>query len=208
MLTDFGDQLDDLITVRGRESNEQEATARSHVLQMGFYSPELVCPARNFVRRQGHIDWLDNRAPCDAIDTLKSLANSVDIIVTDPPYGFNTIEAAESMVDTYQKFMHESLSALKDRGQLILCLPDESHNGQSIPGYAQAEWFDREIRAMARKIGSDPARYKFECDIFPAYSEELSNSFGSRGLFWRSERALTRKVLHYMVRKRILETPE
>jgi class 3 adenylate cyclase/16S rRNA G966 N2-methylase RsmD len=194
IIVEFREQLQELMNVRQIRSGDKLILGEL-LSQRGVYSPEIICPAISFTRDAAKPVWLRNESPRHAVATLAAYRDAVDMIVTDPPYGFSTIEETGAMVELYKDFMKGCIEALRDRGQLVLCMPDESHNGQSIPSYAQGEWFDREIRSVAKQP-------ELRCDLFSVYPQEAS-MIGGKPLFWRSERALTRRILHYIVRKRV-----
>jgi putative RNA methylase family UPF0020 len=76
----------------------------------------------------------------DLIGTQVSVCNcedleseKFDILVADPPYGFNTEDESEDLAKLYHNVVYTLLRALKDGGQLVLCLPDRSHTGRRLP---------------------------------------------------------------------------
>ncbi len=58
--------------------------------------------------------------------------NSVDVIVTDPPYGYgDDIDDAE-LVNLYINFINESFRILKPGGRIVMCVLDKVKTGKPI----------------------------------------------------------------------------
>lgn len=123
-----------------------------------------------------------------AID-LKS--NSVDIIICDPPYGFNTMEKDEELAELYQIFITSAIEALKKDGQLIMCLPSESFTGRDLPYCTNSNIVSRQIINTANNLGREV--YK------PAIS--LPNSEFYPPYYWEADKVLSRIILHFHIRK-------
>jgi tRNA G10 N-methylase Trm11 len=70
----------------------------------------------------------------DAISQMrKKNKRSIDLIITDPPYGFNTFHETKSQLsDLYDKFFDEVIRILRPGGQLIMCLPTRPKTGRLI----------------------------------------------------------------------------
>lgn len=128
------------------------------------------------------------------MDARRLGEDSFDIIVADPPYGFNTEDAPQDLAELYRDFIRVLVRAIRDRGHLVLCLPARSHTGRRLPVctrrdlvtlqvLSEAEASNREVVVTARAL---PQRgYLFR----PPY-------------YWESERALRRTILHFQFRVR------
>jgi hypothetical protein len=91
----------------------------------------------------------------DSIEALKRLEGVADIVITDPPYGFNTHDEGS---DEIKRFYPELVPALvrvtKKRGQLMVALPAFAKNGKQIPFYQTREsvpaWQAQPVRHRTR----------------------------------------------------------
>ena len=130
-----------------------------------------------------------------SIDALKELKNSVDVIVTDPPYGFNKDDGNErQMQSLYADFITYALTALKDNGQIILALPDFAKNGKQIAYYQTRNMLLRQIFTAAFDAGKEIVQYNRprpqpESLVGPPY-------------YWGTTGVLSRSTLHFFVRSR------
>lgn len=128
---------------------------------------------------------------CDATVALKR--NYYDLIVTDPPYGFNTDEDLHGLSTLYRNMIGHFLRALRDGGQLIIALPDASYIGRPFLFFTRSEMVVHQILVAARELGMDVL---------------ATGHTGSRPLvarppyYWESERALRRSILHFRFRRR------
>ena len=75
--------------------------------------------------------------------------NKVDMIITDPPYGVNTGEKEEELYRIYKTFIIQSLKCLKDKGQIIICLLSEMHQGQKTYNFIKREYIEWLFRKTA-----------------------------------------------------------
>jgi 16S rRNA G966 N2-methylase RsmD len=118
--------------------------------------------------------------------------SAYDVIVTDPPYGFNTHEHVESLVEVYREGLANIIRALTSDGQLVIALPDWSHTGRRIPAFAFKEFVTYNLLQMARQQGREAYQASahhpgFSVSTLPPY-------------YWESERALRRAILHFRFR--------
>lgn len=114
-------------------------------------------------------------------------SNSYDLIICDPPYGFNTTENSKDLMDLYSKFIDVAISGLKKHGQLIICLPAESYTGKDLPFCTRADLISRQIILKANKQNRQVYR--------PTLS--LPTISLSPPYYWESEKALRRTILHF-----------
>lgn len=122
-----------------------------------------------------------------SLDATKLAKNSFDIIICDPPYGFNTDEDEESLVELYSNFIDKAILSLKSGGQLILCLPAESYTGKDLPYCTRSDIISRQVLTKAHLQG----RTVFK----PAKSVPIPSL--SPPYYWESDRALRRTILHF-----------
>jgi tRNA G10 N-methylase Trm11 len=112
--------------------------------------------------------------------------DSIDLIICDPPYGFNTTEDDGKLADLYSEFIDKAISSLRRQGQLIICLPGESYTGRNLAYCTKSDLVSRQIILKAHQQGRIAYR--------PAQS--LPYSF-TAPYYWELERALRRTILHF-----------
>jgi len=131
----------------------------------------------------------------DAIDTLKENENKFDLIITDPPYGYNTDENTSSFAKLYSDLIKYILLALKDEeGQLVICLPERSLTGKQINYFTQKEIITIQLFEEANELGKEI--------ISEAGSLPNPKWLYSPPYYWESEKSLRRAILHFRVRKK------
>jgi len=122
-----------------------------------------------------------------SIDASKFDCSPTDLIICDPPYGFNTNEDDDCLVDLYSVFLDKAIESLRPHGQLIICLPAESYTGRDLHYCTRSDIVSRQIITKAHKQGRLVYR--------PAQSFPISSL--SPPYYWESERALRRTILHF-----------
>jgi tRNA G10 N-methylase Trm11 len=128
-------------------------------------------------------------AEVSILDACNLERDSLDVIVCDPPYGFNTTEDREALAMLYSRFFDAALVALREHGHLIVCLPAESYTGRDLPYCTHSKLVSNQILAKAAKLGKHvfaPGRSIPHRMILPPY-------------YWEAERALRRVILHYRI---------
>jgi hypothetical protein len=115
-----------------------------------------------------------------------------DLIITDPPYGFNTIEDRESLAEVYSSFLRIAVRFLKDGGQLILALPDWSHTGRRLPAFILKDFITHQILVIAEEEGREVINS----------ADQIPETVPTAPYYWESEKALRRAILHFRFRKR------
>lgn len=113
--------------------------------------------------------------------------NSFDIIVTDPPYGFNTIEETETLADLYGEVIPVLVRGLRENGKLVVCLPAMSYIGRQLPYCTLPGLVTAQILSAAHEAKRQV--------VAPASSLPSPRGFFSPPYYWHSERALTRVIL-------------
>jgi len=117
-----------------------------------------------------------------------------DIIITDPPYGFNTDhEGAADLFKLYDILIEEIVAIVGSQTHLLICLPEESHNGQTLPSFVTKSWF---LPRLLQQAASKRVEVIEHSKVWPG-----SANSGKAPYYWRSERALTRSVLHVILRR-------
>ncbi|WP_239461534.1 hypothetical protein [Occallatibacter savannae] len=115
-----------------------------------------------------------------------------DLIVTDPPYGFNTTEDPEALAEIYCTFLRTAVKSLKDGGQLVLALPDWSHTGRRLPAFILKDFITHQVVTIAEQEGRE----------IITSAEQITKTVPVAPYYWESERALRRAILHFRFRKR------
>ena len=116
-----------------------------------------------------------------------------NIIITDPPYGFNVLDETtpEAIPELYVKFLELVVKSVKSGGQIVFCVPSFPMNGQSIPFIMTSGFIIKHFLTIAQQNGR-----LLRKDVWnlPVPEERFMPPF-----FWESERALRRAVLHFQV---------
>ncbi len=117
-----------------------------------------------------------------------------DLIITDPPYGFNNEVGVTKLAELFANTLQILISLLNPEAQLVIALPEKSHSGRKIPLFATRTWITQEVIAKAEEQG-------FELVSPSKILPRIRNLF-SPPYYWKSERALTRAILHFQFRKK------
>lgn len=113
-----------------------------------------------------------------------------DVVVTDPPYGFNTNEDRQRLADVYTSALRKIIGCLKDEGQLVIALPDWSHTGRQIPAFALKDFVAHQVLIIAEELKREVIRS----------GAQVPRAVGGAPFYWESERALRRAILHFRFR--------
>jgi 16S rRNA G966 N2-methylase RsmD len=124
----------------------------------------------------------------------EQMREAIDLVITDPPYGFNNDMKAEKLADILTKTLDAIFSALKGKSQLVISLPEHSHSGKKIPLFATKMWITEQILGKAEKAGFEVVN---TAEILP----RIGNLFHPP-YYWNSEKALKRTILHFFLRKK------
>lgn len=181
-------QIENLCKLRMREQTKNEQRGNFSVFH-GSYSLSCSMSSGSLVK------FLDDGRIESAVkvqDAKQLEQKSCDIIVTDPPYGFNTDDDPKRLAKQYVDFINSMIFALKDNGQLVLCLPDHSHTGRQLPFFVHKELITQQILVTAEMAGLEI--------VNPAYAVPLPRGLFQAPYYWESERALRRAILHFRFR--------
>lgn len=121
--------------------------------------------------------------------------NRFDVIVTDPPYGINTVEEREELAMLYRDMCEAWIKALKSDGQIIICLPEQMRTGQDFPFFTHKEIVIQQMLSAARKAGREI--------INPSYTVPKIPHLYRPPFYWDSDRALRRAILHFRIRNTV-----
>ena len=157
-----------------------------YYLQLGNYSKQVLS---SFWGRSASELLTQAKDEVQIRDAKDLVPNSLNIIICDPPYGFNTNEDQNSIAELYSGFLDSSIQALKKYGHLIISLPAESYTGRSLPYCTISSMVINQVLTKCKSHGR-------EC-INPATCLPLKE-FASP-YYWESEKALRRIILHFRV---------
>lgn len=150
----------------------------------GFYSRE--CAALTTLLDRCHSDSGAVRSE-DALDLGSE--RRFDLFVTDPPYGFNTDADSADLAALYTSIIKLALSSLRDGGQLVLALPDQSFIGRDPGFFANRKFIEQQVTALAHDMGRDLATSR---EVLPSTPPIYRAPY-----YWESDRALRRAIVHY-----------
>lgn len=125
--------------------------------------------------------------------------DSCDLIITDPPYGFNTAGGVIKLAELYSDAMRIMILALKNNGQLVFAVPDWSHTGRQLASFTFREFITQQILATAADLG--------RVVVNPAYTVPPPSQLFRAPFYWESDRALRRAILHFKIRNDISTFP-
>jgi hypothetical protein len=117
-----------------------------------------------------------------------------DVVIGDPPYGFNTTEDVKGLARLYHAFAKTTLESLADGGDLLLCLPERSHSGRYSPAFTHRDLVSQELFLAAGEVGRQL--------VFPHDRVQGAEVPFEAEYYWESQRALRRSILHVQVRDR------
>jgi 16S rRNA G966 N2-methylase RsmD len=117
-----------------------------------------------------------------------------DIIITDPPYGFNTDENVNELGSLYRRSLRQLIKGFRgdSDGHLIVCLPEQSFVGRGTPWFTRKSAYIRQVFAMAEIYGREVIRVG---EVFRSHSRTAGPPY-----YWQSERGLRRTILHFVLR--------
>jgi len=129
----------------------------------------------------------------DSIQLLQRLGGTADIIITDPPFGFNAFEAnIGDMQSLYARMIPTLVDALKPWGQLLLSLPAYAKNGKQIPFYQTRESVIKQIIATVESKGRKIVR---SVETVPGAREMFQPPW-----YWGTASTIERRVVHFVVK--------
>ena len=126
----------------------------------------------------------------------RDFSEAWDVIVTDPPYGFNTEEGAILLGEVYRESLTRFFTSLRSGrdGHLVVCLPEQSFIGRGTPWFTRRGAYIRLVFALAENFDREVVRIG---QVFPSRSRTAGPPY-----YWQSDRALRRTILHFVLRPR------
>ena len=183
----LGRQIQELQDLRQREeSSSRERDGIS--LIPGKYSIGVGWSPKDFS------DGSSVECVTEELSATRGRGKQWEVIVTDPPYGFNTAAEVARLADLYGRMAREFIELLNPTGgQLVLALPEWSHTGRAIPMFALKGIVTEQILAAAHDCGREVSQ--------PASSAPIPTALFRPPFYWESDRALRRSILHFSIRK-------
>jgi hypothetical protein len=179
-------QIDSLCELRERQASKHLNS--SICLFMGRYSLSCAIDMSRIARAESmRLDEAE-----EGIDARELTPKTYDVIITDPPYGFNTDTERESLAHFYSEVIRAMVRALTPNGQLILAVPDWSHTGRQLPSFTQKEFVTQQVLRAAEDEGREVIR--------SSYRAPRAHALFRAPFYWQSERALRRAILHFRFR--------
>jgi hypothetical protein len=184
--------LDEFIALQElRNAADKEPAANEAII--GFAGKYSTCQTINTAWLRKNISNVDLKRQIKCVDAKKLKKGHYDIIVTDPPYGFNEAgEDQRKLASFYASIMEILVLALKKDGQLVFAVPDWSHTGKHLPYFTYRQVITQQVLVAAernrREVFSSALAVPGPGSLFrPPY-------------FWESDRALRRAILHFRIR--------
>ncbi|MEM6416059.1 MAG: hypothetical protein AAF720_15545 [Pseudomonadota bacterium] len=172
-----------VITLENSCFGEQIAFNYPHLLKrVGDNASKLTCG------KNGEFNQFWS-AMIDALD-----GNHPDIVIMDPPYGFNTDgESLQDLAELYASIAKNVVESAGTETHLLMCLPEKSHNGQVIPNFVTKDWFLSKLFQVASG----------KAEIFMFANQRPGPApFYRPPFYWRSPKALTRTIVHVIISNR------
>lgn len=181
-------QFDALIRQRKREHKGTRPLGKLDVFQ-GSYSDSCG------VSRKMMADILRSDRVGTSVhirDACELQEGVYDVVVTDPPYGFNTKEDQRELAGVYARAIRSLVRSLRDGGQLVICLPERSHTGRKLPAFTTAGVVTQQVLAEAEVLNREV--------VVAAQALPKPGNLFRPPYYWESERALRRVILHFRFR--------
>lgn len=111
-----------------------------------------------------------------------------DLVVTDPPYGFNTVEELPELMKLYAQVIPKLVESVVSGGHLLICLPSEALTGRELPNCTNSKL----VTAQVLRAAEDQNR-----EIYTVGSATIHGF--SPPYYWNSS-ALRRTILQFRIR--------
>jgi hypothetical protein len=183
-------QTDLLCEVKSQEESNPSETRDGFSKFVGSYSISSTVSTQRLAEALSNSNVWPSVELRDAKDRL---VPPVDVIVTDPPYGFNTENDYAELAVLYSEAIRAMIAGLEDGGQLVLCLADKSHTGRQIAAFSSKTWVIQQILSESQALGWEAI---VEAQVLPNPGRLFRPPY-----YWESERALRRAILHFRFRR-------
>jgi hypothetical protein len=183
-------QIDHLL--KRREKPIEDSKESVQVFE-GFYSRAIsgsLSGLKRLAEQPGFVQHGDAR----------SFEGHFDLIVTDPPYGFNTDGHSDDLAELFNDILKRSLERLNDGGQIVMALPEQSFIGRDPAFFADRRFVEQQVAAAAHGLGRELVT---SAEVVPSQPPIFKGPY-----YWESERALRRSIVHYRIGRRARENSE
>ena len=148
-------------------------------------------------KRVGYINKKQENYPifqkndiCDSEDNYNIKENSIDAVITDPPYGYGEGINVDKVREIYTKLIEKSIKWLKPNGYIIICALDKVKTGRTENLLFTEDIIDI-INITAKKN-----KVKFTIDDILLTSKHLKSVY-----YWKSRYALNRSIISVQINK-------
>lgn len=129
----------------------------------------------------------DNIDMRDFLANIRNKGEKPDVIITDPPYGYNTDEQDDQLFELYRDLAIECTKTIGHGGQVIICLAEQMHLGKRLPAFIKKET----VMDMFLDAAEQNDLYVVNCDE-EIYDMDQLYCFP---FFWEAKKALKRQVI-------------
>jgi DNA modification methylase len=117
--------------------------------------------------------------------------DSVDAIVTDPPYGYGSLSEENQLHNLYQRFFEEAFRVLRPGGRVAMCVLDKIRTGK----YTSGELKTQRVVELANDVAKRKSISFRSPTLNPFQREERLLSF------WKAKHKLNRGILTFQIHK-------
>lgn len=180
-------RLKTLLKQRKRIGNINESEIDPIIIYNGSYSLACSLSAKYLSKKQDSIIISKNKNIKKKLDDIIYKKEKYQIIIMDPPYGFNTEEDVQSFSILYKDIFELILKIIDDNGVMLLCLPAQSHSGKEVNYFTQKE-------IVLQQIYTEAIKNKMSIQLNWGNSTPAKEIFMSP-FYWDSEKALKRDIV-------------
>jgi tRNA G10 N-methylase Trm11 len=126
----------------------------------------------------------------DNFDNYGIIDNSIDAVISDPPYGYGEDLSQETIENIYINFFEKSFRWIKHGGHLVFCALDKVKTGR-----VEGLLFTENILRICNRIASKQKIEFITHNIYPIKKDPFSL------YFWKSKWALNRAIIVLKISK-------
>lgn len=118
-----------------------------------------------------------------------------DLIVTDPPYGFNATTDIGDLAKLYDTAILRLLKSTKSDAQILLALPDRSYSGKTSPVFTHKE-------VVIQQFLTNAQNHSHNREILTNVQSIPLPAVYQPPYYWESAKALRRSIVHLRIKRR------